>query len=314
MWIPSSCFLMLLLLRSWCSTAVKHSPNNQAHHDKNSHHGQSREGNHHVRAGMVLPPLGVNKTYVINMDSRRDRMRFMSERLYNLSIPYERFAAVNFYHGHYPIADFMVANVLHPDTKMNLTIVREELAQRPNQYFNWGSTGCWQSHLQLYFHIDSVSAHFLPGPFLILEDDADINLHGHQYITAKYLQDVLPSDWEIFLLSHSHMICHNPWGKEYSKVLPADLCHVSRAFTSAAYVIRNHTVIGKMIDYVNTVNSTVIDWSWNTPFLTKELTGYAIRKSPIRQRKTTSNILQDNKATSKKPLIGDTASHSSALP
>ncbi len=261
-------------------------------------------------------PFGISKTFVINIDSRRDRLRYLSERLYNLSIPYERFSAINFHHGHYPIADYVVANHLHPETKMNLTRARQFFRGSSDKFNNWGSAGCWQSHLQLFFHISNVSAHFMPGPFLILEDDIDFGDNAMPYLTPEFLDTILPSNWELFFLSHLYMRCHSTIKKQHSANLTTldDLCHISKVYTSAAYIVRNHTVVTKMINLLNTENVTVIDHIWIPPFLNQELVGYAPKRSVIRQRPTQSNIFRDNKVSNKKPLIGVTASHTFILP
>eukprot|EP01033_Poteriospumella_lacustris_P014512 gene14512-10375_t len=145
--------------------------------------------------------LGVSKTYLINLDFRRDRLAFISKRLHEVGVPYERFSGVNFFHGVSPLAESVVATRLHPDTHLNLTLIRENFEATVEHRRNWGSTGCWQSHLQVYFDIADGSASFLPGPFLVLEDDIDVADNLDYYLSEDFLTRVVPSDWEMLFLS-----------------------------------------------------------------------------------------------------------------
>eukprot|EP01033_Poteriospumella_lacustris_P015541 gene15541-11121_t len=249
--------------------------------------------------------LGVSKTYLINLDFRRDRLAFISKRLHEVGVPYERFSGVNFFHGVSPLAESVVATRLHPDTHLNLTLIRENFEATVEHRRNWGSTGCWQSHLQVYFDIADGSASFLPGPFLVLEDDIDVADNLDYYLSEDFLTRVVPSDWEMLFLSTRGMTCHrqNAEGKDVtvevknSKLdLPenrlvyvtdaSQLCFLAHTYLSSGYLLRNQAVVHKLIAIANTANSTVIDHVWNPLFDTKAMIAYAVMPNPIWQRDT----------------------------
>lgn len=256
--------------------------------------------------------LGVSKTYLINLDFRRDRLAFISKRLHDVGIPYERFSGVNFFHGVSPLAESVVATRLHPDTRVNLTLIRENFDKTVEHRRNWGSTGCWQSHLQVYFDIANGSASFLPGPFLVLEDDIDVADNLDYYLSEDFLNHVVPDDWEMLFLSTRGMTCHRQTieGKDITVEvknsdldLPANrlvyvtnasqLCWVARSYLGSGYLFRNQAAIRKLIDVANTEDSTVIDRVWNPLFDTKAMIAYAVVPNPIWQRDTPSNILRE---------------------
>lgn len=262
---------------------------------------------------------GISKTYVINLDSRRDRMNYIAQRLHNLSIPYERFPAVNFHHGHHPMADLVVKDRLHPATKMNLTLAREDLRVNPDARRNWGSTGCWQSHLQVYLDIHNGTGSFLPGPFLILEDDVEMANNLPYYLSLQFLETILPDDWELLFLSTFSLKCHDGVGENHTVYSVSNqeshknhteeyvthgsqLCHIERTYHSSGYLIRNQTTVARMIQLANTAEVNIIDWIWRDPFMRQELTGYAIKRNPVWQRESASNIFMDHLQNDVNPL------------
>eukprot|EP01033_Poteriospumella_lacustris_P014513 gene14513-10376_t len=237
----------------------------------------------------------------------------MRWRLHEVGVPYERFSGVNFFHGVSPLAESVVATRLHPDTHLNLTLIRENFEATVEHRRNWGSTGCWQSHLQVYFDIADGSASFLPGPFLVLEDDIDVADNLDYYLSEDFLTRVVPSDWEMLFLSTRGMTCHQKGvnGQDDITVevknsdldLPANrlvyvtnasqLCFVARSYLGSGYLFRNQAAVRKLIAVANTADSTVIDRVWNPLFDTKAMIAYAVMPNPIWQRDTPSNILRD---------------------
>eukprot|EP01033_Poteriospumella_lacustris_P014912 gene14912-10661_t len=250
-------------------------------------------------------------------------MNHIAQRLHNLSIPYERFPAVSFHHGHHPMADLVVKDRLHPATKMNLTSVREDLGANPDARRNWGSTGCWQSHLQVYFDIHNGTGSFLPGPFLILENDMDMANNLPYYLSSQLLESILSDDWELLFLSTFSLKCHHAGAGErennhtvYSVsnqeshknhteeyvTQGSQLCRIERTYHSSGYVIRNQTTVARMIDLANTADVNIIDWVWRDPFMRQELTGYAVKRNPVWQRESVSNIFMDHLQNDIHPL------------
>lgn len=272
--------------------------------------------------------LAVNKTYVINLDFRRDRMEFLAKRLFDVGIPYERFSAINLFHGVAPLAESVVATRFHPATKMNLTMIRDDFdAAHIEHQRNWGSTGCWQSHLQVLFDIAHGTASFLPGPFLILEDDVNVAENIDFYLSDDFLTHVVPHDWEMVFYSTRTMACHDPQRNGTYKVdngllrmpkeslvyvkQPQQLCRIARTYKSSGYLLRHQGIVRKLIDLLNIEGAGVIDRMWNPSFDRQDIIAYAVYPNPIWQRdEAGSNIYREEQTTiTNDPLYASLLQH-----
>lgn len=229
----------------------------------------------------------LSKVWLINMNKRSSRLQTVVSRLKQLRIPYSRYGAINFDRGD-PTNIKLAKRKLHPMTKINFTLVRDEITNIPRPDLNWGSTGCWQSHLQIYMQIVNGSAVGLPGPFLILEDDVNISSRIVEILSYEYLYQYLPYDWEMLYLDHMNLRCHTdePWWKR-----PQDenrnrhFCLIRFTFLTDAYVIRNPAVAEKLVQAGNTPHAQVADWYLNQLFGNKTIRAYAILRKPVSQLK-----------------------------
>lgn len=224
----------------------------------------------------------IDQTFVIHLKHRHDRMKFMSHQLQRLMIPFTAFLGVNFLNG----SNTDVIQRFHPSTKFNFSLVSEEIMKRGAPWLNWGSTGCWQSHLQLYFEIASGNFSKNPGPFLILEED-DVVVTGRtlQILSKYYLNRVLPSDWEVLYLMHKNLTCHDKnlttWTTPPGKDPYMEYCQVKFAWSLGAYVLRSSEVAEKLIAVGNTPHVQVADWYVNYLYHNSLVKAYAVIKAPV---------------------------------
>ena len=213
-------------------------------------------------------------------------MNWMEKKLTGLSIPFERFPAVDWYNGTNYEKMKQVRESLHPSTKMDLESVRQSLAVNHSFALNWGSVGCWQSHLQVYLQIAEGSASHLPGPFLILEDDVKISPRILEILSYDYLYHYLPFDWEMLFLEHLYLLCHQNepvWRRPRDYSIEKQFCSVKFTYTTSAYVIRNPAVAAKLIAQANTDYVQVADWFFNFLFRSKTIRAYAVLKKVVKQ-------------------------------
>ncbi len=227
----------------------------------------------------------ISKVWLINMNKRSSRLQLVTSRLRELRIPFHRYGAIDFGNGD-PAKIRLARRKFHPMTLLNLTLVKEELNQTTRPDINWGSTGCWQSHLQIYMHILNGTAVHLPGPFLILEDDVNVSSRIVELLSFEYLYKYLPYDWEMLFLDHLDLKCHEdePWWKRpKDDVADYQYCLVKFTYQTDAYVIRNADVAAKLVKAGNSPHVQVADWYLSQLFGTKTIRAYAVVNKPISQ-------------------------------
>ncbi len=232
----------------------------------------------------AVPSL--SKAFVINLDKRPNRMKWMDEQLNHLGIPYQRFSAINWYNGTNLIKMEEQRQRLHPLTKMNLTLVQQQLSEKHNFALNWGSAGCWQSHLQIYLQIIQGNYTNLPGPFLILEDDVHLSPRILDVLSYDYLYHYLPYDWEMIFLDHLDLLCHENephWKRPKDHHPDRQYCMIKFTYTTGAYIIRNPSVAAKLVKSGNSDHIQVADWFFNYNFNSRYIKAYAILHRAARQ-------------------------------
>jgi len=206
----------------------------------------------------------IRKVYVINLEKRPERMKSIATILDDLKIPFERFEAFDFGNGSENALRKAESRFL-PGTKFNTTIVAQDLQVNGSVHQTWGSTGCWQSHLQVYMTIVSQN---LPGPYLILEDDIKVSPKIIAFLSFRNMFEKLPHDWDVLLLDSYFLKCHK------DKSVPKGLCKVQHSFTTSGYVLRNIDVAKKFIEYGNTAHMQVADHYWNDMFKKGKIVAY----------------------------------------
>ncbi|CAF3583438.1 unnamed protein product, partial [Rotaria sp. Silwood1] len=108
-------------------------------------------------------------------------------------------------------------------------------------------------------------------PVLIFEDDIDLEADA-PFLLKEALHS-LPNDWEIFLLGHSEMWCKHVYSN--------NICRAHTFFCAFAYVVRNSTVVEKLISWSNTKNPQVADVFWRGHISGGSLIAYAVHPQHI---------------------------------
>lgn len=227
----------------------------------------------------------ISKVWVINMNKRSSRLLTVANTLRRLRIPFHRYGAIDFGNGD-PDKIQLAKRKFHPMTQMNVSLVAEEIRNLSRPDLNWGSTGCWQSHLQIYLNIMNGSASHLPGPFVIFEDDVNVSSRVIDLLSFEYLYKYLPYDWEMLFLDHLDLKCHQDvphWKRPRDNRPDRQYCMVRFTYQTDAYVIRNPDVAAKLVHYGNTDHVQVADWYFNELFKNKTVKAYAILKKPVSQ-------------------------------
>lgn len=244
----------------------------------------------------------VSKVWVINLPSRSERMEFMDKQLTDLKIPYERFEAFDFGTGNDTKAELARAR-LHPQTKVNFTLVAEELAKPVmlTMRQSWGTVGCWQSHLQILMKIAyDENMKKLTGPFLVLEDDVEVASSISKYLSFDYLFDKLPAEWDMIYFDHLGLKCKNyssnadsgviggrkhllRRGPAGMKMLSNEFCKINFTYATGGYVIRDRDVALKLLEAGNTPEMQVADKYTNPLFRDDKLHAYAIFEKVVYQ-------------------------------
>ena len=116
-------------------------------------------------------------TIVINLDRDVARMEHMRTQLNRLSMPFERFAAVN---GPAPPEEV------------------KHYFSDPSAFLSPGEIGCYASHLIL---CDRIARGLLLAPVLVLEDD--VELSANLPFLLRRLVAELPAGWDIVRLSRA---------------------------------------------------------------------------------------------------------------
>ncbi len=241
---------------------------------------RSQEKDHPVSASSIP---AISKVWIINLQSRSERMEFMSRQMRNLKIPFERFEAFDFGNGS-DSKTLEASQRLHPNTKINLKLVGEELS-KPVDYTmaqSWGAVGCWQSHLQIFMEIAYGSSSQYPGPFLILEDDVKVTTSINKYLNHDYLNKILPNNWEMIYFDYLGLKCHDEHSSKHY-IIHEEFCKINFTYATGGYVIRNKEVALKLIEAGNTAHLSIADKYTNPLFQTERIHAYAILEKVIHQ-------------------------------
>ena len=227
---------------------------------KNSSLGLKAE--HSLPKQLTLDDIGIKKVFVINLDSRQDRLVNVVALLGYLKFPFTRFSAINMKSINKSIKS------IHPNTKF--------FRQASNRSHTDGQIGTWQSHLQVYFRIVEESKKD-DRSVLILEDDFDMEVETPALL--KQALQSLPNDWDMYLLGHCYLKCTQTH---------ATFCKVGYFLCTHAYIIRNSTVASRIIGWSNTVHTQIADYVWLTHLKRGSLVVYASYPTQI--------VVQDGKS------------------
>ena len=204
----------------------------------------------------LLKYIGLTDIYLINLDRRPERLKYMKAQLDLLNLPFVRYPAVDGWK--IKEANENQANHdfgLHPETKMNInkdskTFLIKKFVR------TYGEIGCWMSHLQVYFRIrDKARETGVDGPVLILEDDI-IMERTISYEVKRYLK-MLPNDWDVFFLGS--------WGSCIENV-NENLCRGYDMWLTTSYVINGSKTAEKLISLSNNDYPSTADGFWRPHF------------------------------------------------
>lgn len=184
---------------------------------------------------------------LLNLNRRPERLAEVTNQLNKAGLNFTRFPAID---GHF-IRNKQYANlVVHPDTKFSFT----RWGSQPHPQSDYGTVGCWQSHLQAYYQmverVEKMGE--VDSPIMILEDDVYLKPNATALINEGAAS--LPADWEIFFVGFKNDYCFYP-------VSPF-LCRGSMLLDAHAYILRNASVAKKLIEYSNKDSPQVADIYW----------------------------------------------------
>lgn len=201
---------------------------------------------------------------VINLEHRKDRLVYMKTQMDNFNLKWKRFDAISF-------EQQLPPPQLHPETKMEFEPIKKFLDKSSFAYLNWGSLGCWQSHLQLMMEIYDEPKR--AGPFLILEDDVEIQSTILRYLSKSFLHNELPSNW---------MVLFFDWEDPSIAAEYNGFKRVTSCTRASAYMIRDRESLEKLIESSNTKELQLADVHWNDKFKSGLIVAYLMKHRVIR--------------------------------
>ena len=198
--------------------------------------------------------------YVVNLNSRPDRLAFMTDVLNEIEQPFTRIEAIN---GKELIESCKEKPLsLHPQI---LYTCNDFYRDYENKTCKAGEIGCWLSHLKIYIQIvENYEKTGKDNPTVILEDDTDLDVNFKELVNNSFSK--LPSDWEVFYLGYF-------WPSEIRR-LQNNIAFAPHFAGSFAYVIRNAEVAKKFISYSNKSTCQIADFINLFAIQRGELRGY----------------------------------------
>jgi len=128
-------------------------------------------------------------SYVINLESDKDRFKILKKQLRHANLPYTRFEAI-----------------LGKNVTKNDPLYKFYFSEQGKDKLKPAQIGCSLSHIYLW---NKISKEPKDNLYLILEDDAVVPVDFHHRLNT-YLEQ-LPKDWEMLLLG-----CNMTIGSYYS--------------------------------------------------------------------------------------------------
>ena len=139
---------------------------------------------------------------------------------------------------------------------------------------DFGAIGCWQSHLQSYFAIlENYKKTLVDGPVLIFEDDVYLDKDMPEVI--KNSLSLLPDNWDIFYIGYT---LNPPCLYDVTK----NICRAYDIVGAHSYIVNGSKSAKKMIDMVNLMENTVIDYALRW-FYEKNLYAYILHEQVVMQ-------------------------------
>ena len=238
-----------------------------------------------------LKSIGLVDIYLINLDRRTERLQNFIPQIDYLKLPYKRLSAVD---GkklqQYLKKELVYDYKFHPDT-----LLRFDWLVHPSSLglvWDFGAIGCWQSHLQSYFAIlENYKKTLVDGPVLIFEDDVYLDKDMPEVI--KNSLSLLPDNWDIFYIGYT---LNPPCLHDVTK----NICRAYDIVGAHSYIVNGSKSAKKMIDMVNLMENTVIDYALRW-FYEKNLYAYILHEQVVMQ--DTRGFKSDIPLTPKVPVV-----------
>lgn len=170
----------------------------------------------------------INKIYFINLDKSKDRLEYINKQLSTLSIPVERFPAVD-------------------GSKLNINLLKKTGILKTDKMMK-GAVGCSLSHINIWKKIKKDNI----DNVLVLEDDVQIDPDFEKKLNEYSSQ--IPKDFDILYLGGS-----NIYGKKLSKniIKPIMLDDNSTRNTGMYAMLINKKVIDKLLQNCQPIEDNI---------------------------------------------------------
>jgi len=222
--------------------------------------------------------------YVINLDSRPDRLAFMKEILKEIQQPFTRMEAID---G--KVLEELCENKMPLPLNPKILYSCEDYIRdrSANRCLN-GEIGAWLSHLQVYFQIvENFKKTGRDNPTVILEDDQDLDFNFKELVNESFSH--LPSDWEVFYAGST--------SRKEVELLGNNIAFAPKFWGAHAYVVRNAQVAKKFISLSNKSDCQIADAVYMPAIRNKELKGYVAHPQTLSSfvLKLGTDIQEDDK-------------------
>lgn len=208
----------------------------------------------------LFAETGVGKIFLLNLDSRKDRLEHSEKLLRALNLPFERISS---YDGRGIYHDQIENFSFDPEIRYRVSNLKRDVDLGIETA---GRICCWLTHLHSYLRaIRWYRMTGLSRPVLILEDDIDLEADFKNLLRDRMQR--LPSDWEMFFMG----VYYEKKCKQLSKIFANCL----EFYGAQSYVIRNEKVARKLVGISNQPEySKHADWQWLEPMQKGLMKGY----------------------------------------
>ena len=190
------------------------------------------------KPGCLLNNLPIDKTYVINLDSRPERWEWVQQQLKQIEYgDYERFPAV----------DGKKAGLKSKDKRLTP-----------------GMLGCFQSHLNIYK--DALDNHY--ECIMVFEDDIR-PVDGFD-ILLKLAYKTLPQDWDFVFWGYGERGPHGSWKRQVNDYWVVPGC----PWGTQAYMVRDRKNIEYLYNRLQPINMQIDEKMANVIFQETKLKYY----------------------------------------
>ena len=222
---------------------------------------------------VFMNSIGLQDIYVINLDTRSDRLSSIKAQLDYLNLPFIRYPAVDGKKMQASVKESLNHTFnLHPETKLRFDWIDRSIIKISHKHgVTYGTIGCWQSHLQVYFEIrDKFQNSQKNGPVLILEDDIIMEKQLPKLV-KEYLKS-LPENWDMLFIGFE--------GGNCIEIIDQHICRANNMVLASSYIINGVNTANKLIYLSNTMFIQLADIYW-MKYFSNEIHAYILRGGPL---------------------------------